>query len=85
VNINAALTLAQRRKILESIIDEHVLSASKILSHLDMLIRRSEGVDMLALARKKWITDRMYVLKNFSGAEVVDVSSIRHKKIIPAE
>lgn len=79
VNAQEGLTPSQRHKILESLIQDDVLTKAAICSHLDILIQRSSNQPILANARQKWIQDRNYIEHYDSETETVCVNSITRK------
>ena len=81
-NVNAINNLdsRERQKILGTAMINKMMTRTEVLSHLDYLIRRSQGNVSLANAVNKWKEDRAFV-RNFQ--ETVNtqyvVNSIRHR------
>lgn len=83
VNVQTNLTKEQRRKIMELIVDEEILSIAEICSHLQWLINRNKNNKNFDDARVKWEEDCRYIESYKSKKRnVVEVKSITAKKII---
>lgn len=77
VNANEGLSEFQRHRILDVLVRDSILTKAEICSHLDMLIQRSNGQEVLKNARAKWMADRNYVSKNTEKeTETIRVNSI---------
>lgn len=79
VNANNDLSEFQRHSILKSLIKDSVLTKAEIISHLDMLIQRAEGQQLLAKAKAKWERDRAFIEKHSEAKETIRVNSITRK------
>ena len=80
VNAQEGLSAAQRQCILDALVGEGIVSRAQALSHLDMLIRRSEGQERLLAAHAKWEADRAYLESSAPlPMEAVEARSITHK------
>lgn len=78
VNMQAGLPKAQRWGILEMIVDEEILSATEIMSHLQWLIRRNCGNRNFQDARNKWEMDCKHIEEYArNNSSVVDVTSVQ--------
>ena len=81
-NVNAINNLdsRERQKILGTAMINKMMTRTEVLSHLDYLIRRSQGNVSLANAVNKWKEDRAFV-RNFQEAVNTQyvVNSIRHR------
>lgn len=69
-NVNSVqdISQAQRWKILEIAVDEHILSRTEICSHIDFLINRSRHLESFKFARKKWEADRIHIAEYASSS-----------------
>lgn len=77
VNANEGLSEFQRHRILDVLVRDSILTKAEICSHLDMLIQRSNGQEVLKNARAKWMADRNYISKNTEKeTETIRVNSI---------
>lgn len=71
------LTSIQRHRILEMIVDEHILSRMEICNHLDWLIERNSYRDNFKYAIEKWTDDREYIANyNTKDMKIVDVGIV---------
>lgn len=81
VNAQAKLTEVQRRKILELIVDERILTVAEIRSHIQWLIERSKNKPSFQDARSKWESDCNYIAKyKASNRKCIEVEqlTVRH-------
>lgn len=77
VNAQSNLTDLQRRRILEYVVDNKILSRTAICNHLDWLINRSTGNRNMNLANRKWNDDRNYISQYQRNNErIVDADSL---------
>ena len=84
-NVNAQKNLSkeQRWRLLEIIVDEGVLTATEVRSHINWLIRRSKNINNLNDARLKWEADVEHISNYAKKSDgTVNVKSITSKKII---
>ena len=81
VNVQSDLTKEQRRRILELIVDEGILTVAEICSHLQWLMKRNKNNKNFDDARVKWEEDIRYI-ESYRSKErkVVEVKSITAKK-----
>ncbi len=80
VNAQENLTEIQRRKILELIVDEGILSVAQIRSHIQWLIERNINNPSFREARHKWKIDCDYIAQyGASKRMLVDVDGITVK------
>lgn len=72
---NKHLTIFQRRVILEFLVDNKILSAGEICSHLDFLLKfhTAEKYDN---ACRKWEEDRKYISNYVTRDSIVDIETI---------
>lgn len=83
VNVQTNISKEQRWRLLEIIIDEGVLTAMEVRSHLNWLIRRSKNVHNLDDARLKWEVDVEHISIYAKNPDsIVDVKSITSNKTI---
>lgn len=74
------LTSIQRHRILEMIVDEHILSRMEICNHLDWLIERNSYRDNFKYAIEKWTDDREYIANyNTKDMKIVDVGIVTRR------
>lgn len=74
------LTSIQRHRILEMIVDEHILSRMEICNHLDWLIERNSYRDNFKYAIEKWTDDREYIANyNTKDMKIVDVRIVTRR------
>ncbi len=74
------LTSIQRHRILEMIVDEHILSRMEICNHLDWLIERNSYRDNFKYAIEKWTDDREYIANyNTKDMKIVDVGVVTRR------
>ena len=80
VNKNESLTVAERRMILDFIIENNIMRPFEIISHLEMLIRTRKNLKNMADAREKWEEDISYVQNYNEVNDYVRVKSIFAKR-----
>ena len=74
------LTSIQRHRILEMIVDEHILSRMEICNHLDWLIERNSYRDNFKYAIEKWTDDREYIANyNTKDMKIVDAGIVTRR------
>lgn len=61
VKANVGLTDIQRQTILANIIDNHILTASQIISYLQMFMAQKKGLPSYRMAVGKWDADLQFV------------------------
>ena len=76
VNAQANLSQSQRWGLLETMVDEKVLTRMEICSHLDYLINQSKNRKNFDLAISKWKSDRAYISKYVAGSRKVEIGKI---------
>ena len=61
VKANNGLTDIQRQTILANLIDDHTLTASEIISYLQMFMAQKKGLPSYQMAVDKWDADLQFV------------------------
>ena len=77
VSQSSELTSVRRRKILELLIDNKIMTKSDIIGYLDFFIKQRKSQEKFAVAIEKWEDDRDYISKyNASNDETYGVNRI---------
>lgn len=81
-NVNSRDNLRddERQKILSDIISNGVLTRGEVCSHIDYLIRRSEGRPMLSDAIRKWKRDRKFASNIDLDLQEVSATEIKIRR-----